>query len=146
MSHAVFHQEDRGNKGKKAWILGGLENRTQQDHLQWLKGVGWLYVIGVVMEKPVETRVETLTAPCLGLLADWFHFPSAFPAGSRDSMGFSLLGFFTFPPLPRCFIDSLIFLLPWQAWASCHSSRSCTGGFFGGCIARAFFLGNSWSV
>lgn len=29
------------------------------------------WVIVVVMEEPGETWVETFTAPCLGLLADW---------------------------------------------------------------------------
>lgn len=84
--------------------LGVLETRTQQDHPQWCRDVGWLYVFGV---KPGENRVETFTAPCLGLSAAWFRFPSAFPEGSGDSLGFSLLGFFRFPPLPSCFIGSL---------------------------------------
>lgn len=66
-------------------------------------------MLGVVMKKPDATRVGTFTAPCLGLLADWFLFPSAFLAGSRDSTwgSLSLLGFFLFPPLPSYFIGSL---------------------------------------
>lgn len=66
------------------------------------------------MEQPGETRVVTFTAPCLGLLADWFLFRSALLAGSRELMGFALL----FLRVPTSLPSSLIGSLRLLYWAS----------------------------
>lgn len=89
---------------------GGLEDRTQQDPPHWLKDVGCLYAMGVVMQKTlVRTGWRHSQHPAWDFWLTGFTSPQPSQQAQGTQWGFSLLGFFMFPPLPSCFLSDFFY-------------------------------------